>query len=152
MVLCRRSGDYKIIPQWWLTKDGDKSCLELYDRHYSCRSYKDGRIRRQFVGPGQKIVLRTLNADACFVWRKFIDDSGQKGINCAFFRNESTVKSSELIRQADAIADFIWPGIRHYTYVDASAVRSTHAGFCFIAAGWRRCGETKSKKLLILER
>jgi hypothetical protein len=141
-----------MVPYWWLTKDGDTDCLALYERHYSCHHYKDGRIRNRFAGPGEKIVLRTEHADACFVWRKFIDGSGQQGINCAFFRNESPIQSSQLIRQADAIADFVWPGSRHYTYVNAKAVQSRNPGFCFIAAGWRRCGVTKSRKLLILER
>lgn len=139
------------MADWWLTKDGDKTCLALYERHYSAYRYRDGRKRSQFVGPGQTIVLRTAAGDALWVWRKFIDDSGQQGINCAVFRNESNIKSSELIRQADAIADFAWPRERHYTYVNTKAVRSSNPGFCFIAAGWRRCGRTKSG-LLILER
>jgi hypothetical protein len=140
-----------LSPFWYLTKDGDHSCLELYERHYSCYDYRDGRKRSQFVGPGENIVLRTGDADAMFVWRKFIDDSGQHGVNCAVFRNESEILSSALIRQADTIADFAWPGERHYTYVNSKAVRSTNPGFCFVAAGWRRFGMTKSG-LLIFER
>lgn len=139
------------MPNWWLTKDGDRDCLELYERHYSAYKYKDDRTRSQFAGPGQTIVLRTLSADALFVWRKFIDDSGQQGVNCAVFRNESELKSSDLIRQADAIADYCWPSERHYTYVDAKAVKSSNPGFCFIMAGWRRCGTTK-RGLIILEK
>lgn len=96
-------------------------------------------------------MLRTGDADAMFVWRKFIDDSGQCGINCAVFRNESTHRSSDLIRQADAIADHVWPSERHYTYVNPKAVRSTNPGFCFVAAGWRKCGMTKSG-LIVLEK
>jgi hypothetical protein len=140
-----------VIPLWWLTKDGDRSCLALYERHYSAYRYKDGRVRTQFIGPGEKLVLRTRDADAIFAWRKFIDDSGQTGINCAVFRNEGAHRSSELIRQADAIADAIWPDSRHYTYVAAEKVRSRNPGYCFLKAGWRRCGRTKSG-LLILER
>ncbi|MDX3928978.1 MAG: hypothetical protein QHC90_24640 [Shinella sp.] len=138
-------------PLWFLTKDGDRVCLDLYERHYSCRQYRDGRKRRLFAGPGQKIVLRTADDSAMFVWRKFIDRRGEEGINCAVFRNEGPHCSSELIRQADAIADFVWPGERHYTYVRASSIRSTNPGFCFRAAGWRRCGLTKGG-LVILER
>jgi hypothetical protein len=48
-----------MIPLWWLTKDGDKDCLEMYERHYSAYRYADGRKRNQFVGPGEKVVLRT---------------------------------------------------------------------------------------------
>jgi hypothetical protein len=141
------------VPLWWLTKDSDLDCVELYDRHYSRYRYADGRKRHadQFVGPGQKVVLRTERADALFVWREFFDDSGQEGINCAAFRNESGHQSSRLIRQADAIADALWPDRRHYTYVDPTKIASTNPGFCFICAGWRRCGRTKGG-LVILER
>lgn len=138
-------------PVWYLTKDGDKSCLSMYERHYSCYHYADRRKRKLFIGPGEKLVLRTANCDAVFVWRKFIDDSGQKGINCAFFRNESKWRSSELVRQADSIAYFCWPDSRHYTYVDPSKVRSRNPGFCFLKAGWRRCGFTRSG-LMVLEK
>lgn len=136
---------------WWLTKDGDLDCLELYERHYSARQYRDGRERTQFVGPGEKVVLRTEHADALFVWRKFVDDSGQQGVNCAVFRNEGAHRSSCLVRQADSIADCLWPDSRHYTYVDPKAITSTNPGFCFIAAGWRRCGRSKGG-LIVLER
>jgi hypothetical protein len=138
-------------PLWYLTKDGDVSCMALFRRHYSNRKYADGRTVKLFCGPGEKLVLRTKTADALFVWRKFFDASGQVGINCAIFRNESRVRASDLIRQADAVADFAWPGERHYTYVNAKRVRSSNPGFCFIAAGWNKCGFTKSG-LLILER
>ena len=136
---------------WWITKDGDEHVLDIHRRHYSHRDYRDGRIVKLFMGPGEKLVLRTLECDAVFGWRKFIDDSGQVGINCAFFRNESGHQSSELIRQADAIAAAVWPGERHYTYVDATKIRSTNPGFCFIKAGWKRIGTTKGG-LIILER
>lgn len=139
------------MPDWYLTKDGDPACLELYERHYSANRYADGRIRSQFVGPGETIVLRTFDADALFVWRRFIDDSGQRGVNCAVFRNESSILASELVRQADAVADFAWPGARHYTFVNAAKVRSTNPGFCFLQAGWRKWGYTKGG-LLVLER
>ena len=140
-------------PIWWLTKDSVLDCAQLYERHYSRYRYADGRARDndQFVGPGEKVVLRTERADAMFVWRVFIDDSGQHGINCAVFRNESSHRSSELIRQADAIADCLWPDRRHYTYVDPAKIASTNPGFCFICAGWRRCGRTLGG-LLVLER
>lgn len=151
-------------PLWWLTKDGDRACLKLYERHYSRRQYADGRRQSQFVGPGSPVVLRTWDGDAFFVWRKFIDDCidertghPQAGVNCAVFRNESGVRSSEYIRQADAIADVCWIDRRHYTYVDATAVRSELPGSCFLRAGWRyvrikgRRVRTKSGKL-ILER
>jgi hypothetical protein len=138
-------------PLWWVTRDGDLDCLDLHARHYSRYEYIDGRERRLFVGPGDKLVLRTESGDACFVWRRFIDDSGQEGVNCAVFRNESAHLSSSLIRQADAIADEVWTDCRHYTYVDRAKVASANPGYCFVMAGWKRCGVTGSGKL-ILER
>lgn len=138
---------------WWLTKDGDKSCLALYERHYSAYQYRDGRKRYQFVGPGFNIVLRTARADAVFVWRDYIDDTipRQFGIECSLFRNEGPHLSSELVRQADAIADHCWASERHYTKVDPEALGGTNPGYCFLKAGWRRCGKTQNGKL-ILER
>ncbi len=138
-------------PAWWVTKDGDLDCLAMYERHYSAHRYADGRVRKLFVGPGDKLVLRTERADAMFVWRRFIDDSGQQGVNCAAFRNEGEHLSSSLIRQADAIADEVWTDRRHYTYVRREAVASRNPGYCFLKANWRRCGVTKGG-LLVLER
>lgn len=89
------------------------------------------------------MVLMTERCDALFVWRRFISDDGQEGVNCAVFRNEGPLLSSELIREADALARDRWPGERHYTYVDPGAVRSTNPGYCFLRAGWHRCGVTK---------
>jgi hypothetical protein len=143
---------------WWVTKDGDLDCLAMHARHYSRYHYADRRERRLFVGPGDKLVLRTERADAVFVWRKFTDDCidqrtgrKQEGVNCAVFRNEGEHLSSSLVVAADAIADEVWTDRRHYTYVNSQAVASRNPGYCFIAAGWRRCGMTKGG-LLILER
>jgi hypothetical protein len=144
---------------WWVTKDGDLDCLDMYERHYSRNTKRPvWRKRRLFVGPVDKLVLRTRAADAVFVWRKFVDDcidqrtgERQRGVNCAVFRNESGHLSSLLIRQADAIADEVWTDRRHYTYVDPGKVSSGNPGYCFVMAGWRRCGFTKGG-LLVLER
>lgn len=135
---------------WWLTKDGDDVCRELFDRHYSRHRYADGRTPKLFVGPGEKVVLRTWCGLAMWVWRKFIDDSGQRGVCCAVFRNETCIRSSQLVREACAIADVLWPRERRYTHVNPHAVKSRNPGYCFLVAGWRRCGVTK-KGLLVLE-
>lgn len=146
------------MPLWWVTKDGDFDCLDMYLRHYSRAKRVLWRKNVQFVGPGEHIVLRTETANAVFVWRRFIDDSidqrtgeRQQGVNCAVFRNESEHLSSQLVEQADRIADAVWTDRRHYTYVNRQAVASSNPGYCFIRAGWRRCGMTKSG-LLVLER
>ena len=137
---------------WYLTKDGDEYCMDLYKKHYSHKIYKDGRLLKIFVGPGEKIVLRTWDADAIFVWRKFISDNDQDGIYCSIFRNESEIKSSNLIQEADEIAFKVWSDKRHYTYVNAEKIKSVNAGYCFKRAGWEKCGITKVNKLIILEK
>ena len=145
------------MADWWLTKDGDLDCLALYERHYSIRSWRDGRRRNTgFAGPGERVILRTRGGNACFVWKPVFHDisrrdSGQRGVCCSFFRNESAYRSSDLIAQADAIADHLWPHCRHYTYVNPARIRSVNPGYCFLVAGWRRCGRTKGG-LIVLDR
>lgn len=130
--------------KWDEYKDGHPIGLELYNRHYSAYQYKDGRERKLFCGPGQKTVLISKDQKALFVWRNFIDASGQKGVNCAVFRNEqSQFLSSDLIKEAMAIAWLRWPGERLYTYVNADKVKSNNPGYCFKKAGWKFCGKTQ---------
>lgn len=137
---------------WVEVKDGNDTGRAIFDRHYSRYQYKDGRKPLLYVGPGEKMVLLWHDARALFVWRKFRSMDNQSGVNCAIFRNEGAGLSSDLIKSADALADDRWPAHRHYTYVNPRAVKSANPGFCFLAAGWRRCGVTKARKLLILER
>lgn len=136
---------------WRESRDGNPVGLSIYRRHYSRYVYRDGRDPALFVGPGEKTVLLSHDDDALFVWRKFIDGSGQQGINCAVFRNESRHLSSELILDAEWWASSRWPGERMYTYVNAARVRSSNPGYCFKRAGWVVCGTTKGG-LLILEK
>lgn len=136
---------------WIPVRDGNRTALAIYDRHYTSRRAHVRRID-QFVGPGEPMVLLSPCARALFVWRKHKSDDGQLGVCCAVFRNEGAGVSSDLIRAADALAFDRWPGERHYTYVDARRIRSTNPGYCFLMAGWRRCGITKKRRLVILER
>lgn len=136
---------------WTKARDGDRDGLALYERHYSCKP--EPRKVAQFVGPGKKLVLISPWDDALFVWRRFKYSKCRfhGGVNCAVFRNESSALSSDMIREADAIAWERWPGERHYTYVDPRRVKSRNPGWCFQCAGWRRCGETKTG-MLVFER
>lgn len=133
---------------WCVVRDGNPSAMAIFQRHYT---YKQSRLLYQFVGPGEKHVLLTPNCDALFVWRKFINDAGEDGVNCAVFRNESRILSSSLINEAEALAWERWPGQRLYTYVNPTKIRSTNPGFCFLMAGWRKCGTTP-KGLIVLEK
>jgi hypothetical protein len=139
---------------WYAIKDGAPEAFAMYHRHYSCVKYRRKNRQRLFVGPGEKIVLMTNDSSALFVWRKFIDKSGQQGVNCAIFRNEHPERylSSDLILEAEQIAWQRWPGERLYTYVNARKIRSVNPGCCFKVAGWTVCGRTVSRKLIILEK
>lgn len=137
---------------WLQVRDGNSTALAIFDRHYTSTRQHLRKID-QFVGPGEKLVLLTPCARALFAWRREVYRfDGQQGINCAVFRNEGPTLSSDLIREADELAFKEWPGERHYTFVDPRKVRSSNPGYCFLMAGWRRCGVTKQNRLLILER
>ena len=141
----------KLSEHWVAVKDGNLQALEIMKRHYSWHEYKDGRKHTLFVGPGEKMVLVTKDYDALFVWRKFRSADRQVGVNCSVFRNESSILSSMLIKEAMQIAWNRWKGERLFTYVNAKKIKSQNPGACFKKAGWRRCGITKVNKLLILE-
>lgn len=138
-----------VSTHWCITRDGDPYGYELARRHYSARNYRQQR-QRLFVGPGRKLVLLSKDGAALFVWRRFVDGTQppQTGHNCALFRNEGVTLSSDLIREAVAIVFNRWGRDRCYTLVNAEKVRSTNPGCCFLKAGWRRGGTTKTGKLI----
>ncbi|MCY4522233.1 MAG: hypothetical protein OXC13_15835 [Caldilineaceae bacterium] len=136
---------------WIEVRDGDDSVRALFDRHYSRRPPVRGRPpSKLFVGPGEKLVLRTADALAILVWRTFRSRDNQEGVNCAVFRNEGPHLSSDLLRAGMAAAWRRWPDTRLYTYVNPRRVRSPNPGYCFKRAGWRHCGRT-AKGLHVLE-
>jgi len=133
---------------WIPIRDGNPTLLSIFKRHYTAR---ERRKIEQCIGPGEKMALLTPDARAAFAWRKFKSDNNQSGVNCAVFRNEgsSAGRASELIQAAKILAWERWPGERLYTYVDPSKVRHKRdPGRCFIRAGFRQCGITKSGKLI----
>lgn len=138
---------------WLPVRDGNDSARNLFDRHYSRYRYKDGRRPKLFVGPGEKLVLLTPCGTALFVWRKFRSADLQYGVNCAVFRNEGhALKASQLILLAEEEAYRKWGPQRLFTYVNSRRIKSKNPGFCFIKAGWTRCGVTKTRQYLILEK
>lgn|SRR3990167_1487158 len=135
---------------WYGVKDGNTTARDIFNRHYSRHFYADGRKPKLFVGPGEKMVLMTPDFKALFVWRKFISGDGQRGVNCAVFRNEGNYLSSDLILEAEQLAWNTWPNERLYTYVNPKGIKSSNPGYCFLKAGWAKVGITKVNKLIIL--
>ena len=144
--------DFTGSEPWLPVKDGDYRALGLFRRHYSY-----GKNRRlsgsvTFAGPNAKVYM-TQECDALWVWRnEHFRHDDQVGAQCAVFRNEGERLSSRLILAAEPLALSKWPEIkRFFTFVDPKKVASKNPGYCFIMAGWRRCGMSKGG-LLIFEK
>lgn len=135
---------------WYAIRDADPRRAGLHRRHYSAR--QGPKKQPHFVGPGGKLVLLTSDGRAVFAWRYSVHRrDGQQGVECTVFRNEGPVRSSDLIREACALAWQRWPGMRLFTFVDPRKVASSNPGWCFIVAGWRRLKERTKRGLRILE-
>lgn len=131
--------------RWIETRDGDGFARLLADRHYSRKTVG----ANLFVGPGEKLVLVTLNYDALFSWllSRYRKDS-QEGVECTIFRNESDTLSSQLIREAVEKAHEKWPGQRLFTYVADSKVRSINPGYYYhFNEEVRRCGNRSGTEI-----
>lgn len=132
---------------WAAVRDGDPRAVALYRRHYTCKNPRVDYHRYGFSGKGESLVLLTLNCDALFCWRLVKIE----GANCSVFHNEGKALSSQLIEEACEHAWRRWHGERLYTYVNPRKIRSSNPGYCFLKAGFRRCGMSKGG-LVILER
>lgn len=125
---------------WYGVSKFDPRAVGLYARHYS--SKKGGKgvrdwLTRGITSPGESITLLTSDASALFVWLKQkYHGTDQAGVNCAVFRNESSLLSSMLILEAETFACAKWPGERLFTYVDPEMISSRNPGYCFKMAGW----------------
>ena len=135
--------------KWYEVAESNKTARALADRHYS-------RVtpgHPLFVGPGEeRMILLSSDDKALFVWRKTkYRHDGQEGIECSIFRNEGDRLSSDLIKGAEDLARERWPEARLFTYVNRIRIRSTNPGYCFIKAGWKKCG-ISLKGLIVLEK
>ena len=136
---------------WCRARDGDPAAYRLARRHYSAWKNKRPKIR-QFMGPGQQLVLISPWEDALFGWSKSIRDDGQTGVCCTIFRNESAHRASDMIREAEVLAWRKWPNERLFTHVDPSKVKSKNPGFCFLMAGWTKTKVRTTRGLNVWEK
>ena len=135
---------------WYGISKCDRRGLFLASRHYT----KQKAIRE--LGPlGQKIILLTNDSLALWgshrpaSWANISRLDGYDAHNCFIFRNEGTIVSSLLIREAIRITRNQW-GIASQgfiTYVAKSHVRSTNPGYCFLQAGFQHEAWVDSRKL-----
>jgi hypothetical protein len=140
---------------WYASHRADPRAAALYRRHYSAeKNARPGRRDLNFMGPGECLVLLTGDCRALFAWQRNVGGprlDGQQGVICTIFRNEGPVLSSVLIQEAVALAWARWPGERLFTYVWDAKVASQNPGFCFLKAGFRRCGRNADGRLTLLE-
>jgi len=141
------------LKQHWIpVKDCDPRAVALYKRHYSSRKGNVDWLRYGFSGVGESLILLTVDCRALFGWRRQnLRDDGQTGIECFVFRNMGDLLSSKLILQAEVWAFSKWERQRLFSFVDSKKIQSTNPGYCFLQAGWQKCGHSKGG-LLILEK
>lgn len=122
----------------------------MADRHYNRQTIGSN----QFCRPGKNLVLRTQNCDALWVSWQGIRDDGFDAWECTIFRNESNILSSQLIEEAIKITIKKWglmPKDGMITYVKPKAIQSINPGYCFKVAGFKKIGESKVNKLILLQ-
>lgn len=103
------------------------------------------------------MVLLSKDANALWVtswpFARFVKHAWAGAWVNSLFRNESNVLSSELILQALAATRWFYQKTASWykdpepsgmiTFIDNSKVRSNHPGFCYLKAGFEKCGFTK---------
>ena len=132
---------------WLRSHRFDPRALPLADRHYNRQKIGSP----QFVPPGRCVVLLTSDADALWVtswpFAAYVRHAWPGAWVNSLFRNESSVLSSELIREAVAVTRGVFgepPALGMVTFVDAAKTRRKRdPGRCYRKAGFRHVGETK---------
>lgn len=151
---------------WFVVGRTDSRARALADRHYSRKN--PGAI--EFCPPGHNIVLivpSATGAAALWVSHRPAPNAnlampradGMEYWDNPYFRNESTIQSSLLIREAIAVTRWLWrdniPAHGFHSFVDAKQVDGVKVrgklihGFVFMKAGFELYPErTKSRGLL----
>jgi hypothetical protein len=155
--------------RWEVTTSVDREVRALADRHYSRQ--KPGSIR--FVQSGKHITFKipggrlewvpTIRAGKITDLRQvhvaqagwvsfwpiaeYVRHAWAGAWLNQFFRNESDLRASDLIREAVALTVRIWgepPDLGMVTMIDPRQVASNLVGYSYIRAGFKHVGQTKS--------
>jgi hypothetical protein len=153
------------IPTWIEVDRDHPVARRLADRHYSRQTVG----AREFMGPGETLVMLTPCGRAVWGVIRNKDGGGSLNLRCTIFRNEGAGLSSTLIAAATGMTQQRWPRqvlaglrvendlrislrfvrIRLRTEVDANKVRSTNPGCCFKMAGWTLHPQRTTRGLLV---
>lgn len=136
---------------WRRSHRFDVRALPIADRHYNRQAVGSP----QFAPPGSPIVL--LLPDAAALWitnrQKFVQHAWPGAWVCSCFRNESQIRSSDLIREAIGITRGEFgspPPLGIITFIDASKIRHKRdPGRCFLKAGWKKIGLTQGGLIVL---
>lgn len=137
---------------WHLSWRADPAGVAIADRHYNRQAIGSP----QFVPPGRCLVLRAPGP-ALWVtsWPKpeyVLHEWPGAWIN-SLFRREGGDRASDLIRAAVAATRWQWPYVPDLgmvTFIDPSKVRRKRdPGRCYLRAGFRHVGTTKSGLLVL---
>lgn len=155
------------MTHWYHVGKTDVRARLLADRHYS----RQNPGTPEFCPPGNSIVLIIPSANgAAALWcshrpdpRANLELPRKDGFiywDNPYFRNESGIKSSELILEALAITRYLWPTDEllddgFHSFVSTKHVKPTKRrgqdfwGYCFHASGFRAYPErTKTRNLI----
>lgn len=149
--------------RWYQVSHVDNRARWLADDHYSRQT--PGAV--EFTPPGNKVVLIVPHPDnplrrPLAVWASQRPDpisgigrsDGFDYWNNVIFRNESDLRSSDLIIQALAATKHVWndvlPADGFHTFVDPAKVRGELVhGFCFMKAGFELHPESTKRRQLL---
>lgn len=133
--------------EWEVSHRADKPAVALADRHYNRQ--KPGTP--QFVPPGRCLVLLAGPSLWVTSWPYPEYTKHQWAgawVNSSFRREGGDVIASELIRQAVSATRWYFgepPDLGMVTFVDVRKVkRKRDPGRCYLRAGFKHVGETKS--------
>lgn len=131
-------------PVWFRVNKFDPRAASLADRHYSRQTIG----AKQTLGPGQTLLM--LTPDERAVWGVVcnLDPVGELRWRNSIFHNESSTRSSDLIRAATQMTHDRWkhfyggfPPVPLTTEVDILATierrsKRSPPGQCYYMAGW----------------
>lgn len=131
---------------WRLSDRGEPSAVAIADRHYN----RQRPGSPTFVPPGRCLVLISDGALWVTSWpfAAYVRHAWAGAWVNTLFRRERGPLASEMIRAAVAVSRWRWPEVPDLglvTFVDPSKVRHKRdPGRCYLRAGFRHVGETKS--------
>jgi hypothetical protein len=137
---------------WNISHRADPEARPFADRHYNRQKIGS----KQFAPPGRCLVLKRHDAFwiTSYPFAEYVKHAWAGSWVCSAFRNEGSVLSSDLVR--DAVAATRWyygapPALGMITFVDPRKTRHKRdPGRCYRKAGFVEVGRTKKDDLVAL--